>query len=86
MSDICLYLGKGGCLIKIIFRYVNISGWFESFENYLIHTILDRALLAPDSQLYKQPLSRYQVRTTAHFLQMYQWDLHSLITHAVFIF
>ena len=56
MSHICLYLGKGGCLLKIPFRYLEIIGWSESFENPLMHTTLDRALLAPHSPLYRQPL------------------------------
>ena len=56
MSHICVYLGKGGCLLKIPFRYLEIIGWSESFENPLMHTTLDRALLAPHSPLYRQPL------------------------------
>ena len=56
MSHICAYLGKGGCLSKIPFRYLEIIGWSESFENPLMHTTLDRALLAPHSPLYRQPL------------------------------
>ena len=56
MSHICVYLGKGGCLLKIPFRYLEIIGWSESFENPLMHTILDTALLAPYSPLYRPPL------------------------------
>ena len=56
MSHICSYLGKGGCLLKLPFRYLEIIGWSESFENPLMHTTLDRALLAPHSPLYRQPL------------------------------
>ena len=56
MSHICLYLGKGGCLLKIPFRYLEIIGWSESFGNPLIHRTRDRALLAPYSPLYRQPL------------------------------
>ena len=56
MSHICVYLGKGGCPLKIPFRYLEITGWSQSFENPLMHTTLDRALLAPHSPLYRQPL------------------------------
>ena len=56
MSQICVYLGKGGCLLKIPFRYLEIIGWSESFENPLMHKTLDRALLPPHSSIYKQPL------------------------------
>ena len=56
MPHICVYLGKGGCLLRIPFRYLEIIGWSESFENPLMHTTLDRALLAPHSPLYRQPL------------------------------
>ena len=51
-----------------------------------MHTTLDRALLAPHSPLYRQPLVYYHVRMRAHFLHMYQWDIHSLIMHVVSIF
>ena len=43
--------------IKNPFRYLEITGWSESFENPLMHTTLDRALLAPHSRLYRQPLA-----------------------------
>ena len=56
MSHIFVHLGKGGCLLKILFRYFEITGWFKIFENPLIHTTIDRALLAPHSPLYEQPL------------------------------
>ena len=57
MPHICVYIGKGGCLLRIPFRYLEIIGWSESFENPLMHTTLDRALLAPHSRLYRQPLA-----------------------------
>ena len=56
MSHIGVYLGKGRCPLKIPFRYIEITGWSQSFENLLMHTTLDRALLAPHSPLYRQPL------------------------------
>ena len=56
MSYICVYLGKGGCLLKIPFRYLEIIGWSEGFKNPLMHTALDRALLAPHSPLHRQSL------------------------------
>ena len=56
MSHICVWLGKEGCLLKIPFRYLEIIGWSESFVNPLMHTTLDRALLAQHSPLFKQPL------------------------------
>ena len=56
MSHICVYLRKGGCLLKIPFRYLEIIGSSNSFEDPLIHTTLDRAPLAPHSPLYRQPL------------------------------
>ena len=86
MSHICVYFGKGGCLLEIPFRYCEIIGWCESFENSLMHTALDRALLTPHSPLYRQPLVYYHVSMRAHFLHMYQWDIHSLIMHVVSIF
>ena len=57
MPHICVYLGKGGCLLRIPFRYLEIIGWSESFENSLMHSTLDRALLAPHNRLYRQPLA-----------------------------
>ena len=56
MSHICVWLGKEGCLLKIPFRYLEIIGWSESFVNPLMHTTLDRALLAQHNPVFKQPL------------------------------
>ena len=56
MSHICVALDNGGCLLKIPFRYLEIIGCSESFENPLMHTTLDTAPLAPYSPLYRQPL------------------------------
>ena len=42
--------------INISFRYLEIIGWSESFENLLMHTTLDRALLAPHNPLCRHPL------------------------------
>ena len=56
MSHICVGLDNEGCLLKIPFRYLEIIGWSESFENPLMHTTLDMALLAPYGPLYRQPL------------------------------
>ena len=56
MSHICVSLGNAGCLLKIPSRCLEIIGWSESFENPLMHTVLDRALLASHSPLCKQPL------------------------------
>ena len=86
MSHISVYLGKGGCLLKILFRYLEIIGWFKIFENPSIHTTLDRALLAPHSQLYEQPFVYITCKNEKkHFPQIYQCDLHFLIMHEIFI-
>ena len=51
-----MYLGKKEYLLKIPFRHLEIIGWSETFENPLMHSTLDRALLAPHSPPYRQPL------------------------------
>ena len=56
MSHVCVSLGNAGCLLKIPSRCLEIIGWSESFENPLMHTVLDRALLASHNPLCKQPL------------------------------
>ena len=50
-----MYLGNGGCLLNIPFRYLTSRGWSDSFANPLIVTTLAKALRASHKQLYKQP-------------------------------
>ena len=50
-----MYLGNGGCLLNIPFRYLTSRGWSESFTNPLIVTTLAKALRAAHKPLYKQP-------------------------------
>ena len=47
-----MYLGSGGCLFNIPFRY---QGWSKSVANPLIATILAKPLHAAHKPLYKQP-------------------------------
>ena len=50
-----MYVGNGGCLLNIPFRYLTSRGLSERFANPLIVTRLTKALLVAHKPLYKQP-------------------------------
>ena len=56
MSHICTYLGRGGCLLHMPFKYRETRGFSDYFRYPLIVTTQDNALRAAHDPLYKQPL------------------------------
>ena len=56
MPHKCMYLGNGGCLLNIPFRYLTSKGWSDSFANILMITVLAKALRAALKPLHKPSL------------------------------
>ena len=56
MSHILTYLGRGGCLSYMRFKYRETRGFFDNFRYLLIVATLEIALRAVHNPLHKQPL------------------------------